>query len=40
MRAVAANVTALEIANSGDWLSEDQPAAAVAAKHAFLDIKG
>jgi pimeloyl-ACP methyl ester carboxylesterase len=39
LRFVAADVTAVVIANSGHWLMEEQPAATVAAIRAFLERK-
>jgi pimeloyl-ACP methyl ester carboxylesterase len=37
LRFVATDVTSVVIPNSGHWLMEEQPAATVAAVHAFLD---
>jgi pimeloyl-ACP methyl ester carboxylesterase len=37
MRAAATNVRELVIPESGHWLTEEQPAATVAAVRAFLD---
>jgi pimeloyl-ACP methyl ester carboxylesterase len=39
MRAAAANVQELVIANAGHWLMEEQPKATIAAVRAFLDRK-
>jgi pimeloyl-ACP methyl ester carboxylesterase len=37
IRFVASDVTAVAIRGSGHWLMEEQPAATVAAVHAFLE---
>ena len=39
MRAAAANVQELVIANAGHWLMEEQPKATITAVRAFLDRK-
>src|SRR5260221_10800116 len=39
MRNAANNVTEVVIANSGNWLMEEQPTATIAAVHNFLDRK-